>query len=132
MTLSSIQYIRLFLAFAITFSLTQATLVSHCHRELHQFFLGTISIARMEKLVNVYFGDNNGDFMAELGIMLDKDILTERRGQIEICSHLDQYHEGARVFINLKKKFNITANFDDLERILESVSIQYPFKYDKL
>lgn len=79
----------------------------------------------MEKLVRKYFGDNSGDFVAELSIMLDKDILSERRKQIELCSHLDQYHDGARVVMSLKEKFSITGNFDDLERILESVSNAY-------
>lgn len=86
-------------------------------------FSGTINIGEVENLVKVYFSGNNGEFMAELSVMLDKDTLAERRKQIDLCSHLDQYHEGARVVMDLKTKFNITGNFDDLKRILDSVSV---------
>ena len=67
------------------------------------------------------FDGNPNSLVVELEQMLDNEIYTQRRQQIEICYDLDQYHRGATVIMKLKEMFNLSGNFADMEMILQSV-----------
>ena len=82
---------------------------------------GTLSVKELGDATRSYFDDNVTELIKELDNMLPKAKSVERRRQILLCSQLDQYTEGAKVILELKSEFQLTGNFSDMDKILESV-----------
>jgi len=54
--------------------------------------------------------------------MLEEKTFQERKRQIEMCTHLDEYVNGAKTMLMMKKHFNLKGDFSNMTSILESVS----------
>lgn len=61
--------------------------------------------------------------MNELPHMIGKELCQERQKQAEICIDLQQYRQGAKVMLHMKKLFNLQGDFTDMEQIIASVSL---------
>lgn len=86
--------------------------------------LGTLSIKDLDDLCSRYFNGSEDAFLAELEHMLSsKAKFSVRREQIKMCAHLEQYHRGAKVLLDLKEQFNLTGDFSDMQKIMDSVSV---------
>ena len=83
---------------------------------------GEIDTERLRKLTAKYFNGDQTDLLREMENMLPTQIYQERRKQIEICTDLEQYHEGARVMLELKEEFGLSGDFSDMEKIMASVT----------
>ena len=91
---------------------------------IHVFYLshpGDISIEALEKLIQTCFDGSQAEFSVELKEMLEKNIYNQRKRQIDICYNLKHYHKGAKVIMELKDIFELTGDFTDLQKILQSV-----------
>lgn len=85
-------------------------------------FTGAISIAKLDHMIAKYFNGQQSLFLEELKKMVDPPTYETRAVQVDICAHLDQYHKGARVMLQLKEMFKLTGEFTEMKKILESVS----------
>lgn len=83
---------------------------------------GEIDTERLKKLTAKYFNGDQTDLLREMENMLPTQIYQERRKQIEICTDLEQYYEGARVMLELKEEFGLSGDFSDMEKIMASVT----------
>ena len=85
------------------------------------FVPGEIDAEMLKQLTAKYFNGDQTSLVREMENMLPTHTYQKRKRQIEICTDLEQYHEGARVMLELKKEFELSGDFSDMEKIMASV-----------
>jgi len=90
----------------------------------HIFIVGTMTIGEIKKLCKDYFRNDENKLQEELKTIIpDQQILRLRRDQMNICSNLSKYCGGARVILELQKKFKLKGDFDDMNQFLKTVGV---------
>lgn len=82
-----------------------------------------MNVTTLYDLKQRYFDNSKDKLLEELPELIKDEAICRLRSQeINILVELDQYHDGAKIMLDMRNMFELPGDFSDLEKVVQAVS----------